>query len=305
MPPTDGPADAGTGSTVTEAITAPNPGPLTLDGTRTWLVGTERLVLIDPGPALPEHLARVQAVVDGRPVDAILLTHAHSDHAGGASAAATAFGAPVMAAPDTLGRTGLAGLVLRDGDTVPVGGPDGDESGADESAGGEISLQVIETPGHSADHISLLLLPDRWLFTGDLVLGEGSSAVLHPDGTMSEYLASIRKLEALRPARLLPGHGPPVEEAAARLGEYRRHRLDRERQIQLAIESGSSTVAEIREAVYGPLDPGLQAAAEASVSAHLVHLRERGVDTPEPGPGMFETLGSLSELEGQPDGGAS
>ena len=290
MPPTDGPADAGTGSTVVEAITAPNPGPLTLDGTRTWLVGTERLVLIDPGPALPEHLARVRAAVDGRVVDAILLTHAHSDHAGGAPAAVAAFGAPVMAASDTLGRTGLAGRVLRDGDTVPIG---------DSEA---VSLQVIETPGHAADHITFRLLPDRWLFTGDLVLGEGSSAVLHPDGRMSEYLASIRKLEALRPARLLPGHGPPVEEAAARLGEYRQHRLDRERQIQLAIESGSGTVAEIREAVYGPLDPGLQAAAEASVSAHLVHLRERGVDTPEPGPGMFETLGSLSRREGQPDG---
>ncbi len=293
MRPTDGPADAGTGSTVVEAITAPNPGPLTLDGTRTWLVGTERLVLIDPGPALPEHLARVQAAVDGRPVDAILLTHAHSDHAGGAPAAVAAFGAPVMAASDTLGRTGLAGRVLRDGDTVAVGDS------------GTVSLQVIETPGHAADHISFLLLPDRWLFTGDLVLGEGSSAVLHPDGRMSEYLASIRKLEALRPARLLPGHGPPVEEAAARLGEYRRHRLDRERQIQLAIESGSGTVAEIREAVYGPLDPGLQAAAEASVSAHLVHLQERGVDTPEPGPGMFETHGALSRRQGQPDGEVS
>jgi hydroxyacylglutathione hydrolase len=122
---------------------------------------------------------------------------------------------------------------------------------------------------------------------------------------MSEYLASIRKLEALRLVRLLPGHGPQVEEAAAWLGKYRRHRLDREQQIQLAIESGSSTVGEIREAVYGPLDPGLQAAAEASVSAHLVHLRERGVDTPEPGPGMFETLGSLSDIEGQPDGEVS
>jgi len=293
MPPTDGPADAGNGSTVVEAITAPNPGPLTLDGTRTWLVGSERLVLIDPGPALPEHLARVQAAVDGRVVDAILLTHAHSDHAGGTSATAAAFGAPVMAASDTLGRTGLAGRVLRDGDTVAVGDS------------GTVSLQVIETPGHAADHISFLLLPDRWLFTGDLVLGEGSSAVLHPDGRMSEYLASIRKLEALRPARLLPGHGPPVEEAAARLEEYRRHRLDRERQIQLAIDSGSGTVAEIREAVYGPLDPGLQAAAEASVSAHLVHLRERGVDTPEPGAGMFETLGSLSRREGPPDGEVS
>jgi len=298
MQPTDRPADTGTDSTAVEGVVAPNPGPLTLDGTRTWLVGAGSVVLIDPGPALPEHLARVQAAVGGRVVDAILLTHAHADHADGASAAARAFGAPVMASSGTLARTGLAGRVLRDGDTVPVGG-----SGDVEPIAGTSSLQVIETPGHAADHIAFLLLPDRWLFTGDLVLGEGSSAVLHPDGRMSEYLTSIRKLEALRPARLLPGHGPPVEEAASRLGEYRRHRLDRERQIELAIETGSRTVSEIREAVYGPLDPGLRAAAEASVSAHLVHLRERGLDAPEPGPGMFETLGPPSEQDGQLEGG--
>jgi len=298
MQPTDRPADAGTEATAVEGVVAPNPGPLTLDGTRTWLVGAASVVLIDPGPALPEHLARVQAAVGGRVVDAILLTHSHADHADGAPAAARAFGAPVMASSGTLARTGLAGRVLRDGDTVPVGLP-----GEEDSIAGTASLQVIETPGHAADHISFLLLPDRWLFTGDLVLGEGSSAVLHPDGRMSEYLASIRKLEALRPARLLPGHGPPVDDAAARLGEYRRHRLDRDRQIELAIEHGSRTVAEIREAVYGPLDPGLRAAAEASVSAHLVHLRERGLDAPEPGPGMFETLGLPSEQDGQLEGG--
>lgn len=298
MQPTDRPAEAGAGSTPVAGVTAPNPGPLTLDGSRTWLVGARSVVLIDPGPDIPEHLARVRAAVGGRTVDAILLTHAHADHAGSASAAARAFGSPVMASSATLGRLGLAGRVLREGDTIPVG-----DAGEPSSAAAVASLQVVETPGHAADHISFLLLPDRWMFTGDLVLGVGSSAVLHPDGRMSEYLASIRKLESLRPVRLLPGHGPPVEDAARRLSEYRSHRLDRERQIEQAIESGARTVSEIREAVYGPLEPGLQAAADASVSAHLLHLRERGLDAPEPGPGMFESLGPPSEQTGGLEGG--
>jgi glyoxylase-like metal-dependent hydrolase (beta-lactamase superfamily II) len=213
MKPTDPPADAGHGSTPVEGVLAPNPGPLTLDGTRTWLVGSGSVVLIDPGPALPEHLARVQAAVGGRVVDAILLTHAHADHAGGTAAAARAFGAPVMASSATLARTGLAGRVLREGDTVPVGG-----SGAQESTDGTMSLQVIETPGHAADHISFLLIPDRWLFTGDLVLGEGSSAVLHPDGRMSEYLASIRNRGRGRTVRRVPP-SPSRPRAADRAGD--------------------------------------------------------------------------------------
>ncbi len=296
MRPTDRPAEAGTRPTAVEWIVAPNPGPLTLDGTRTWLVGTRRLVLIDPGPALPEHFARVQAAVGDRKVDAILLSHAHADHAGGAATLSAMLGATVMAASDTLGRTGLAGQVISDGYTIAVDG-----YGTDPSVGAGASLQVIRTPGHASDHLCFLLLPDRWVFTGDLVLGAGSSAVLHPDGRMSEYLASIRKLEALRPERLLPGHGPPVENAAEWLGEYRRHRLDRERQIRLAIEGGSTSVSEIREAVYGPLEPVLRAAAEASISAHLVHLREQGMDTPEPGPGFVEDAEPAAGGSGQPD----
>lgn len=300
MRPSDRPADAGTRSTAVEWIVAPNPGPLTLDGTRTWLVGTKRLVLIDPGPALPEHFSRVQAAVGDRQVDAILLTHAHADHAGGAATLSAMLDAPVMAGSDTLARTGLAGQVIGDGSTIAVDG-----SGADPSDGTGAFLQVIRTPGHASDHLCFLLLPDRWVFTGDLVLGAGSSAVLHPDGRMAEYLASIRKLEALRPARLLPGHGPPVEDAVERLGEYRRHRLERERQIRLAIEAGSKTVSEIREAVYGPLEPVLRTAAEASVSAHLLHLRDQGVDAPEPGPGMFESAEPAAGPPGEAGRGSS
>jgi glyoxylase-like metal-dependent hydrolase (beta-lactamase superfamily II) len=259
-------------------IVAPNPGPLTLDGTRSWIVGAGRVLLIDPGPLVQTHLRALREAIGDRAVDGILLTHSHADHSASASGMADILKAPIMASSATLARLGLSGRVLAEGDSIPV---DGD--------GGRRELQVIATPGHSADHLSFLLLPQRWLFTGDLVLGTGSSAVLHPDGRVGDYLGSIRKLEALRPDRLFPGHGPEVDDAVPRLEEYRLHRLDRERQIRDAVETGAGSVAEIRQVVYGPLPPGLEAAADASVSAHLAHLASLGVKVPAPGPGFFES----------------
>ena len=270
------PAEAGSGAV--HGLVAPNPGPLTLDGTRTWLVGLDRVLLIDPGPDDERHIGDIRRSIAGRPVDGILLTHAHADHSASAARLAGELGAPILASSATLARLGLPGRVLADGDAVPVS-----------AAGSSRSrLQVVETPGHSADHLSFLLLPQRWLFTRDLVLGTGSSAVLHPDGRVGDYLASIRKLEALRPARLFPGHGPEVSDAAAKLKEYRLHRLERQRQIERAVAEGMRSVAAIRQAVYGDLAPGLAAAAEASISAHLLHLAELGIEAPDPGPGMFE-----------------
>ncbi len=256
-------------------LVAPNPGPLTLDGTRSYVVGEARVAVIDPGPASPAHLAAVVEAVGGRPVEAVLLTHAHPDHAAGAAEVARRLEVPVAASALALERAGLEGRVLSDGAEVHL-------------APGEGLLVAVATPGHSRDHLAYWKRPEGWLFTGDLVLGEGSSAVLHPDGRVGEYLASLRRLEALRPARLFPGHGPPVEAAEAKLREYREHRLERERQVEAAIEAGAASPAEIRERVYGPLPPGLARAAEASVSAHLFHLRSRGVAAPEPGPGFFE-----------------
>jgi glyoxylase-like metal-dependent hydrolase (beta-lactamase superfamily II) len=262
-----------------DGLVAPNPGPLTLQGTRTWLVGADRLLIIDPGPAQDEHMHQLMHAVAGRAVDGILLTHAHADHSAAAPRLGRELGAPILASSSTLARLSLSGRVLAEGDVIPV----------DASARAErVTLQVLETPGHSADHLSFLILPDRWMFTGDLVLGSGSSAVLHPDGRVGEYLASLRKLQALRPTRLLPGHGPEVADAEAKLEEYRLHRLERERQIESAIAAGIKTVGDIRASVYGPLPAGLEAAADASVSAHLAHLTERGIDAPAPGPGLLE-----------------
>lgn len=261
------------------ALRADNPGPMTLDGTRSYLLGRERLVIIDPGPDDPAQLEALAAAVDGRAVEAIVLTHAHADHAGAAHAAAVRFGAPLAGSADTLSRLGAGGVdgrALEDGETLSP------EHG--------VSFTAIHAPGHSADHVCYLASSGRRLFTGDLVLGEGSSAILHPDGRVSDCLASLARLIALRPALLLPGHGPPVEAAVPRLEEYRRHRLERDRQIREAIANGARTVPEIRAVIYGPLPAGLERAAEANVAAHLAALAERDVEVPS-----YEGFGSDEE----------
>lgn len=250
-------------------LCADNPGPMTLDGTRSYLLGRERLVIVDPGPDRPGQVDALAAAVSGRSVAFVLLTHAHADHAGAAAEAVRRFGAELRASADTLSRLGpgVEGGALEDGEMVSP------EDG--------LSLTAIHAPGHSADHVCYLAEPGRRLLTGDLVLGEGSSAILHPDGRVSDCLASLARVISLRPELLLPGHGPPIEAAMKRLEEYRRHRLDRERQVKSAIEGGARTVPEVREAVYGTLPEGLTWAADASVAAHLAALAERGEPVPE------------------------
>lgn len=253
---------------------ASNPGPLTLDGTRTYLVGARRAAVVDPGPDAAGRPDLLLEALGGTEVEAVCLTHAHADHAGCAAAAAAALGAPLAASPEALRRLGLEarpleGRPLEDGDELPVDG-------------GASRLRALATPGHSGDHLSFLWLPSRRLFTGDLVLGWGSSLVAHPDGSVGAYLASLARLVALRPSRILPGHGPPVEDAVARLEAYRRHRLEREGEVLEAARRGAADIAELRARVYGDLPDALRRAAELSVLAHLRHLRETGHPLPEP-----------------------
>jgi glyoxylase-like metal-dependent hydrolase (beta-lactamase superfamily II) len=253
------PIELGEGVAVT---VAGNPGPLTLDGTRSYRIGVRHAVLLDPGPADPDQLERLASLVGDATIERVCLSHAHADHSGIVQAAAERFGAPIAASSETLRRLGVDGESLADGELLPI----------DDGAG---QLEVIETPGHSADSLSFLLRPAGWLFTGDTVLGQGSSMIAYPDGRMGSYLASLARLIALRPLRLLPGHGAPVDRARELLEEYRRHRLDRERQIRVAIAEGAGSVAEVRERVYGELPTRVEWAAEASIAAHVAHLCER------------------------------
>jgi glyoxylase-like metal-dependent hydrolase (beta-lactamase superfamily II) len=247
---------------------ADNPGPMTLDGTRNYLVGTRRAILLDPGPADDEQAARVDELVGGIPVALVCLTHAHADHAAGAAETARRLGATLAASAATLRALGEAGRVLEDGEKLPVDG-------------GRSLLRVLATPGHSSDHLAFLQVPSGDLFTGDLVLGRGTAMVGDPDGHMGSYLASLERLAELHPRRILPGHGDPVTDPASRLREYHRHRLVREEQIEAAVLDGAISVADIRSRVYGELPAGLEWAAEASIRAHLKHLEEGGERLPD------------------------
>lgn len=251
-------------------ILAPNASPMTLDGTRTYLVGAERPVVIDPGPADPAHLDAVVAALAGARPSAILLTHGHPDHAAGAAPLAERTGAPVWMAGGALGpavRPERVDHWIRGGDRV-------------ETDGG--ALVAVPTPGHAPEHTAFLWRPGppasgpAALFVGDLFMGEGDTTlVAPPEGDLADYLRSLDEVERLSPATLYPTHGPPIEDAAEAVGRYRAHRLDRISQVEAALrDRPGATAGELVERVYGAdLHPLLRAAAEGSLRAIVAYLR--------------------------------
>jgi glyoxylase-like metal-dependent hydrolase (beta-lactamase superfamily II) len=245
-------------------VRALNPGPFTLSGTNSWVVGVPAWV-VDPGPSDPGHLERLEFVIADRgTLEGIVLTHRHADHAEAAPTLAERFGAPVFAgreAPDPEGfsEPAAAGLEiereLRDGDEV---GP----------------FVVYETPGHSADHVSLLA--GRVLFCGDTVLGEGSVFIPPGGGSLGRYLESLERLRALDLEALCPGHGPVVWDPQAKLTEYIDHRLDRERRLVAAIERGVRDRETLLDDVWDDAPAVLRPAAALTLEAHLDKLAREG-----------------------------
>jgi glyoxylase-like metal-dependent hydrolase (beta-lactamase superfamily II) len=214
-------------------VRGPNPSALTLDGTNTYVVGTW---VIDPGPADRGHLAAVRAAVGG-PIEGVVLTHGHADHAEGAD---------LLDAP-----------VLRPGE--------GEEAGP---------FRAISTPGHSAD--SVCLIWERVGFTGDTVLGAGSVFIAPGEGTLTEYLDSLRRLRELDLEVLCPGHGPYVRDPRAKLDEYVAHRMERERKLVAALDAGLRTTDELLDAAWPDAPADLRFFATLSLGSHLEKLAEEG-----------------------------
>jgi glyoxylase-like metal-dependent hydrolase (beta-lactamase superfamily II) len=249
-------------------VLAPNPGPMTLEGTNTWLLaepGAAQAVVVDPGPRDDGHLLTVRdaATTENRRVGLILLTHRHADHAEGARRLAELTGAPVRAL-DPACRLGDEGLA--DGDVVSLDG---------------LEVRVVATPGHSADSLSFVLPVERTVLTGDTVLGRGTTVVDHPDGDLAAYLESLHRLrrlaETAEVTRVLPGHGPVLDDALGAVDFYLTHRAERLAQVQQALAAGCRTAREVVERVYADVDQALWSAAERSVRAQLAYL---GVETP-------------------------
>jgi glyoxylase-like metal-dependent hydrolase (beta-lactamase superfamily II) len=247
-------------------VLAPNPSPMTLTGTNTWILaepGSRAVVVVDPGPEDDGHLRRVAETVaaQDRHVALVLLTHGHPDHAEGAAAFAELAGPRVpVRALDPRHRLGDEGLA--EGDVVAVDG---------------LEVRVLETPGHSGDSLSFWLAADAAILTGDTILGYGTTVV---DGKLSDYLASLDRLRAFaeeaEARTILPGHGPRLDDPIAVLDHYIRHRKERLAQVEAALAAGARTAKEVVEQVYADVDQSLWPAAEWSVQAQLDYLRDRG-----------------------------
>lgn len=250
-----------------ERVRASNPGPLTLSGTNTYLVGSPAWV-VDPGPDDADQVERVLDAAQARGgIEGIVLTHGHLDHAGAATALQRVSGAPlaVPAAPQG-GRT-IGGFTEPSaGDLSPDLVPaEGDRVGP---------FQVFETPGHSPDHVSYLF--DTVLFCGDTVLGEGSVFVPPGDDSMRAYLDSLAKLERLELTALCPGHGPVVWDPHDKIAEYIAHRLDRERRLIDALAQGLRSREELLDAAWSEVPPQLRPAAALTLEAHAEKLETEG-----------------------------
>ena len=242
-----------------ERIVAPNPGPMTLEGTNTYVIAAERgAYVIDPGPADEAHVAAIRTAAQRHgEILGVLLTHSHADHSA----------AVPMLAPAPL----VWGSIGSGDETAGEPGTTGQRPDPPTHVG---PFLVVPTPGHAADHVCLLL--GAVCFSGDLILGEGSSFVPPDGGSLAALLESLRTVRDLRPQLLCPGHGPYVYDAVARAEEYIEHRLERERKLLAALADGERSRERLLERAWDDVPAELRPAAALVMQAHLDKLAAEG-----------------------------
>jgi glyoxylase-like metal-dependent hydrolase (beta-lactamase superfamily II) len=255
-----------------------NPGPFTFKGTVSYIVGRDRVAIIDPGPLDEAHVAALLAAVRGETVTHIVITHTHRDHSPAAARIKAATGAKTYGeGPHRASRPLHIGEALR----FESGGdsdfrPDVVVSDGDVIAGSGWSLEAVATPGHTANHMAYALKGTGLLFSGDHVMAWSTPVVAPPDGAMSDYMASLEKLARRSETVYFPGHGGAVNDAPGFVAHYIRHRRGREQAILDRLGEGGCDIPTLVHAIYVGLDPRLTKAAGLSVLAHLEDLVTRG-----------------------------
>jgi glyoxylase-like metal-dependent hydrolase (beta-lactamase superfamily II) len=252
-------------------VLAPNPGPMTLDGTNTWVLrapGQTRGVVVDPGPLDEGHLAQI---AEHGPFDAIFVTHGHHDHVEGAARLSELLGGTPVRAADPAHCVGAD--AFHDGEKIALEG---------------LEIRVLRTPGHTADSVCFLAEcgNEQVMLTGDTILGRGTTVVAKPDGDLGDYLASLDVLTAYENLLMLPGHGPVRTDVAAVAREYREHRRERLAQVGAAMAAGADTPEKVVDLVYPEIEPRLRFAAVWSAAAQLDYLRHKNRESGTPADGL-------------------
>jgi glyoxylase-like metal-dependent hydrolase (beta-lactamase superfamily II) len=247
-------------------IVAPNPSPLTGPGTNTYIVGEQRRLVIDPGPADPAHVARILDLTGGG-IDRVVCTHSHTDHSPGAALLRERTGARVLGMPaptvdDYQDETYSPDHRVKDGERIE---------------GADFVLTALHTPGHASNHVCLLLEGSGLLFTGDHLMSGSTVVILPPDGSMRQYLESLRRLRELPVRDLAPGHGSVIQGAVAEIDRVIAHRLGREAKVIEAMRAqGTATLDTLLPVVYADVPRFMHPVARYSLLAHLIKLEEEG-----------------------------
>ena len=259
-------------------VTAPNASPYTFTGTNSFLIGREKLALIDPGPEDERHEAALRAAMGGRPLTAIILTHTHRDHSAAAARWRRDTGAPLWFG----GRHRLSRPLRRfernalrnsaDWDLVP----DRTLLDGETVVAGDLDLVVHATPGHCANHLAFGLAGTDILLSGDHVMGWNSTLVSAPDGSMADYFASLDKLIALPYRLYLPAHGGPIADGPAHAAALKAHRQMRNEQVIAAVRNGAKTIGAVVDAIYPTQPAKVRRAAAMTIGAHMEYLEARG-----------------------------
>ncbi len=294
------PGEAMALSPLVTRVLCPNPGPYTFTGTNSYVLGDAQVVVVDPGPVVESHLDALVAAVAGRPVVAIALTHTHSDHSPAAAELARRTGAPTYgfgphpepalppmepvdpAKPDApeegADRSFTPDHVLRDGDTIAVDG---------------WHLDALHTPGHIANHLCFSVREDATLLSGDHVMGWSTSVISPRDGSLQDYLASCDRLLARGEGTYLSAHGDVLRDPHVYVAALVAHRRSRTEQVLAVLADGPTAVGAIVERLYPELDARLVRAAKATITSHLIALRDEGVVSIETTP-SFSSIWSLA-----------